>query len=769
MRRRLIFVAALIAAAASPAASQTARPGGERLGTVHFETSCAPPVAEEFDHAIALLHSFEFPDAIAGFKKVLQDDPSCGIAQWGIAMSLWGNPFGGLRPPKVLQDGLAAAETAQQIGAKSDRDRAYIAAVLLLYKDAATLDHRARTLAYERAMEQLHAKYPQDREAAAFYALAVDQTAPPTDKTYANQLKAAAILEQLYKVEPEHPGVTHYLIHSYDVPALAPRALPYARKYASLAPDAPHALHMPAHTFTRVGSWQESIDTNIRSHDVAMQRNDVGEALHAWDYEIYAYLQTAQDAAATQILEGLAPILARAPAAVGGRGDMPGMPGMVGGPAGLAGGWAAAAIPARWATERGAWPDAAALDVHASPQPFVEAITRFARALGAARSGKPDAAKPEIDQLNALYDKEVQAKDAYWATQLDIQRQAAQAWMLWAQGRKEDAVRTLTAAAALEDTTDKSAITPGPLAPAHELLGEMLLEAVQPAKALIEFESSLKKDPKRFRSVFGAGRAAELAGDRSKARDYYGQLVAICERGDKSARPDLDRARRYVGAAASPPQAAERADRPLFARSAQYPMLPRDLEMELALSAAPKHLRDSAAVWTLEQNGYALARPGANAFTCLVSRRAGDLFPVCWDAEGTRSLLKIDFDDAALRLSGKTTAQIDEIIAQRYKSGQYHPPSRAGIAYMLAPLRYRIDEHGEVSRTPSNPHLMFYGPDLTDTDIGGARGAFVFMNRVGPDGMMIVPVGQTERAAIVGEARTLTEQLERAIGYQPPR
>jgi hypothetical protein len=342
--------------------------------------------------------------------------------------------------------------------------------------------------------------------------------------------------------------VTHYLIHSYDVPALAPRALPYARKYANLAPDAPHALHMPAHTFTRVGSWQESIDTNIRSHDVAMQRHDVGEGLHAWDYEMYAYLQTAQDAAAKKILEGVTDIIAHPSLAGGGRGEMPGMPGMAGG---LAGGWAATAIPARWAVERGAWSDAAELPVRASAQPFVEAITHFARALGAARAGKPDLAKAEIEQLRALHEKEIQAKDAYWTTQLDIQRQAAEGWMLWAQGKKEEAVRTLTAAAALEDTTDKSAITPGPLAPAHELLGEMLLDANQPANALKAFEASLKKEPNRFRSVYGAGRAAESAGDRAKARSYYSQLVKICERGDRQARPDLEHARQYIGASPS--------------------------------------------------------------------------------------------------------------------------------------------------------------------------------------------------------------------------
>ncbi len=548
-------VVALALASTSAPHAQAPRPGGERLGKVHFDTSCAASVGVEFDRAMALLHSFEFPYAIAGFKQVLQEDPACGIAQWGIALATWGNPFAGLRSQKTLEDGLAAAEAAQAIGAKTDREREYIAAVALLYKDADKLDHRARTLAYEKAMEQIYTKYPKDLEAAAFYALAVDQTALPTDKSYANQLKAAAILEKLYKVEPDHPGVTHYLIHSYDVPALAPRALPYARKYANLAPDAPHALHMPAHTFTRVGSWQESIDTNIRSHDVAMQRHDTGEALHAWDYQMYAYLQTAQDAAAKQIVDGLNDIIGRPSPAAGGRGDMPGMPGMAGSPAG---GWAAAAIPARWTVERGVWEEAAALTVRPSAQPFIEAITRFARALGAARSGKPDLARSEIEQLSALHEKEVQAKDAYWATQLDIQRQAAEGWMLWAQGKKDEAVRTLTAAATLEDTTDKSAITPGPLAPAHELLGEMLLEANQPANALKEFETSLKKEPNRFRSVSGAGRAAESAGDRSKARSYYSQLVRICERGDRQARPDLEHARQYVGASPSSDRRLER-------------------------------------------------------------------------------------------------------------------------------------------------------------------------------------------------------------------
>jgi 1,2-phenylacetyl-CoA epoxidase PaaB subunit len=530
-------VIGLAAASMSLVAAQPSRPGGDRLGKVHFETSCAAPAGEEFDHSMALLHSFQFADAITGFQKVLQADPSCGMAQWGIAMSIWGNPFGGLRAPKTVQDGRAAAEKAQTISAGTDRERDYIGAVVLLYQDAETRDQHARTLAYEKAMEKLHATYPQDREAAAFYALSVDQDALPTDKTYANQLKAAAILEQLYKVEPDHPGVTHYLIHSYDVPALAPRALPYARKYADLAPDAPHALHMPAHTFTRVGAWQESIDTNIRSHDESMKHHDMGEGMHAWDYEVYAYLQTAQDAAAKKILDEVDQMTASRPAS--------------GAAPSLAAGFAGTAIPARFALERGAWADAAALPVLSSSAPFIEAMTRFARALGAARSGNPEAAKADIEQLAALRDKEIQAKDTYWTTQVDIERQSAEAWVLWAEGRKDDALKAMTAAASLEDTTDKSAITPGPLAPARELLGEMLADAKRPAQALKEFEANLKKEPNRFRSLYGAGRMAELAGARQKARSYYGQLVKICEHGDRQARPDLEHAREYISASRS--------------------------------------------------------------------------------------------------------------------------------------------------------------------------------------------------------------------------
>ena len=532
---RLLLALTVVAAGwwATSISPRAQSPGAERLGKVHFDTTCAPSVAAEFDHAMALLHSFEFPAAIAGFERVLKADSQCGIAAWGIAMSVWGNPFSGLRAPRVIQDGQAAVERAQTIGAQSTREREFIAAVARLYDNANTTDQRTRTVAYEQAMERIYTKYSDDLEAAAFYALAVDQNALPTDKTFVNQLKAAAILERLFAIEPDHPGVTHYLIHSYDVPPLAGRGLPYARRYADLAPDAPHALHMPAHTFTRLGLWQESIDTNTRSHDAAIKRGDSGEALHAMDYMVYAYLQTAQDTAAKRIVDELAEIVARQPPAASGPG--------------LAGGFPAAAIPARYVLERNRWSAAINLQAKPATQPYIEAITHFARAMGAARLERLDILKASVDQLAMLRDKEIVAKDLYWTTQVEIQRQEVEAWMLWVQGGKNQAIASMTQAATLEDTTEKSAVTPGPLAPAHELLGDMLIEAKRPADALKAYETALQKEPNRFRSIYGAGHAAELAGFGPKARGYYQQLMKVCERGERQLRPELDHAASYVG------------------------------------------------------------------------------------------------------------------------------------------------------------------------------------------------------------------------------
>ena len=504
-----------------------------RLGTVHFANSCNRVVAQEFDRGVALLHSFWFSAAIDAFNGVLKRDPACAMAQWGIAMSWWGNPFGGFRSPQALKSGLAAVETARSLAPKTDRERAYIGAVEALFKDASTVAQRTRTLEYEKRMEQVAAKYPDDPEARIFYALALDQTALPTDKTYANQLKAAGILEKEFARQPNHPGLAHYIIHSYDVSALAPKALDAARRYSTIAPAAPHALHMPSHTFTRVGSWQDSIDANLKSAEAARRDKAPAEELHALDYQVYAYLQTAQDAAAKKSQDQIAAIGARIQIDAPGAAAPP--------PAGF---YALAAIPARYALERNAWKEAAALQPRSTPFAYADAVTHFARALGAARSGNPAAASKDVEKLTTLRDALQKANDAYWSGQVDIQRRIASAWIALAEKREKEALGALREAADLEDATDKAAISPGPLKPARELLGEMLMELKRPAEALKQFEATMKKEPNRFAGLLGGARAALAAGDRQKARGYYARLVEICKRADKPGRPELQEAQK---------------------------------------------------------------------------------------------------------------------------------------------------------------------------------------------------------------------------------
>ncbi|MEO6222071.1 MAG: hypothetical protein ABIP90_02400, partial [Vicinamibacterales bacterium] len=369
-RASVLFVFALTV---TPFAQQHQHPGGERLGTVHFDTSCSAAAQAPFDHAMALLHSFEFGPAIAGFGEALTADPGCAMAHWGVALARWSNPFAAtIRPGPQLKQGLDAVTQAREAGAKTERERAYIEAAAKLYVDSDTLDQRARVVAYEKALSAIAAAYPTDREASIFWALSLTAAALPTDKTYANQLKAGAILENLYPGQPDHPGITHYIIHSYDVPALASKALDAARRYATIAPSAPHALHMPSHTFTRVGAWQDSIDTNIESASAARKANVRAEELHAMDYMAYAYLQTGQDNA-VQALLARTPEIAAAfdPKAVAGAAP------------GSAGVFALASIPARWALERRDWSAAARLEPKPSQFPYTEAMTHFARALGA--------------------------------------------------------------------------------------------------------------------------------------------------------------------------------------------------------------------------------------------------------------------------------------------------------------------------------------------------------------------------------------------------
>ena len=506
----------------------------EKLGHVHFETTCKADVRDGFDRAVALLHSFSFSAAKQAFSDVAAKDPACAMAHWGVALTYWGNPFAGLKPANLLAEGQKAIERAQAAATASPRERAYIAAAAELFKNHGTADQRARVLAYERAMEGVYKAHPTDREAAAFYALAVNQTALPSDKAYAQQLKAAAILEKLFKDQPEHPGLAHYIIHAYDHPPLAARALEAARRYAKIAPSAPHALHMPSHTFTRVGYWQESIETNIRSAEAAAREGTFGEALHAMDYQVYAYLQSGQDRAALQVIRDQAPkALAKLDLnAVGGAAPP------------VAGLYAASAIEARYAIERGAWDEAAALKLRTPAAPFVEAVTRFARAIGAARTGRPDAAKEDVAAIETLQHTLLAMKDAYWAEQLGIQQQVASAWITFAQGRKTEAVEQLRKAADAEDATDKSAISPGPLVPARELLGEMLLAVQKPAEALKEFEATMKKEPNRFRATYYAAKAASLAGNQAAARQYFARLVTICKDGDTPGRPELQEARK---------------------------------------------------------------------------------------------------------------------------------------------------------------------------------------------------------------------------------
>jgi tetratricopeptide (TPR) repeat protein len=456
------------------------------------------------------------------------------MAHWGIALSRWGNPFAGLRSPQQITLGRTAIQNAQTTGSPTPRERAYITAAAALFSDGDPATQRARTVAYEQAMERLVQQYPADMEARIFYALAANQTAPPTDKTYAQQMKAAAILEPLFKEHPTHPGLAHYIIHAYDHPPLAEKALAAARSYASLAPDVPHALHMPSHTFTRVGLWKESIDTNRRSAETARKENATSEELHAMDYQAYAYLQIAQDAAARRVADEAMAAAARLDVNATG----------VAAP-GVAGVYAAAAIPARYALERNAWAEAAALTPRTTMFPHTDAITHFARALGAARSGNPAAAAPDIERLAALRDALKAMNDAYWSEQVEIQRQIATAWVTFAASDRARGIEMLRAAAAMEDATDKSAVSPGPLAPARELLGYMLLEAGRPAEALVEFEATIKKEPNRFQGLYGGARAAEAAGQRTRAVALYRQLLQVASEPDTD-RPELQHARSVI-------------------------------------------------------------------------------------------------------------------------------------------------------------------------------------------------------------------------------
>ena len=527
-----LLLAGVCAALAAPVVAQHEHPAGDpgRLGKVNFPVSCDPAVQAQFSSAVAMLHSFWFEKASETFAAVGEKDLTCGMAYWGIAMTHW-HQIWEAPGPADLKAGKAALEKADTAGAKTQRERDYIAAIETYYRDSDRLDHRTRARAYETAMDHLQARYPEDHEAAIFYALALLATAPPEDKTYVNQKKAGARLEPLFAEQPEHPGIAHYIIHAYDYPPLADRALDAARRYAKIAPDSPHALHMPSHIFTRLGLWQESIDSNLVSAASAAKNNAPGNELHAKDYLIYAYLQGDQDRAAKQAL--------RSPPA--GRPEDPQYLNWL---------YATGASPARYAVERHQWAEAAALPV--PPQTFpqeryswTEANLHFARALGASRLGDVEAARKDQQQLVSIRDVLVQENNKYWADQVGIQSEITVAWVTLAEGKPTEALQQMRAAADHEDRTDKHNVTPGVILPARELLGDMLLELKQPREALTEYETTLRTAPNRFNALSGAARAARLSGENQKAKTYYAKLLANCEHADGDRR-ELQEARNLL-------------------------------------------------------------------------------------------------------------------------------------------------------------------------------------------------------------------------------
>jgi hypothetical protein len=495
----------------------------QRLGTVHFETSCNEVAQRRFDRAMRYQHSFWYRQSKAIFEEVLNADSGCAIAYWGIALSLLYNPHAP-PPPENLPLGLAALQKGKALGTKTERERHYIDALLTFYTDYDKIDHRSRVQAYLKAAESVAQRYPHDDEAQIEYAITLNVAASPADKTYANQLKGAAILEPIFKRQPRHPGVAHYLIHLYDYPPIAEKGLDAAKRYAQIAPAAPHAQHMPSHIFTRVGYWKESIASNIASVRAAKADKEWDDGMHGMDYLVYAHLQLGQDKEARAVVDEML-------AAEGYKR--------------FAGFYARAAGQARYVVERGDWKAAAELKVQPSPIAYADAVTNFARALGAARSGQPEAAKADIAKLAELRDKLREAKDAYWSEIVDIQRQVATAWTLYAEGKYDEALEAMSAASDREDKTEKHPVTPGPLAPARELYGTMLLDRGMAKEALAAFEATLKKEPNRLGATLGAGAAAERSSDSAKAREHYAAAVALTENADP-VRAQIAQAREFV-------------------------------------------------------------------------------------------------------------------------------------------------------------------------------------------------------------------------------
>jgi tetratricopeptide (TPR) repeat protein len=531
----LFAAAALLAVPFQPAAR--ADTGAKIVEEVDFATSCSPAVQHAFKHAVWTLHSFWYPEALKDFTAVTEAEPDCAIGYWGIAMShwylLWYPPS-----PASLKAGSEAVAKAMAAPTKTEREKDYIAAIAAFYRDSDKLDHSTRAVAYEKAMEQVYLKYPEDREAAVFYALALNATALPTDQTFANKRKAAQILNRIWKEEPNHPGVVHYLIHSDDSAQFAEAGLDAAICYAKIAPDVPHALHMPSHIFTRLGMWQQSIDSNRAANAAALAyvRKSLGpegfdsETVHTIDYLEYAYLQTAQDGPAKAVVDELVGFQQSAGA-------------------NLPTAYAVAAIPVRYALERRDWAAAASLSPPAigfplERFPWAGAMISYARALGDARTGNIAGAQAEIDKLQSLEDL-LKSKDTYWANQIEVQRLGASGILAHVQGDATKAVELVRAAADLEATMDKHPATPSSVLPARELLADLLLELNQPDAPSKEYKEVLRTDPNRFRSILGEARAAKQSGDTAAAHDAYQKLVALSKQATPE-RPELAEAKAFL-------------------------------------------------------------------------------------------------------------------------------------------------------------------------------------------------------------------------------
>jgi Tfp pilus assembly protein PilF len=533
---RPLTLSLFLCAVASPIAASAQHEGHDQLGKVSFPTSCNAKAQAEFERGVAMLHSYWFNYAGKTFRAVLEHDPSCAMAYWGLALDLLGNTLSAPPSPQAARAAWEILEQARAVQVKTERERDWLDAIRAYFRDHETVPVDTRLLAYSRAMEQVAERYPGDFEAQVFYALTLQASAPKSDVTYANQFKSAAILETLYAQNPQHPGITHYLIHAYDFAPVAEKGIAAARRYAAIAPAVPHARHMPAHIYSMVGLWEDSIRSNLSALEIQP------DYYHAADFAVYAHLQLAQDAKAKAMIDKAL----NTPE----RGDRPPSLGTY---------TARAAMPARFALERADWAAAARLSRTSTGNPQADSITRFARALGMARTGNLRGAKLEIAALEALEAALRNAGDAYWADRAHEQILAASAWLAHAEGTRDPtptrrkrasgaparAIALMRSAADSEDRSIKHVAMENRLYPMRELLGDLLLEAGQPAAALAEYENALKQTPNRYRGLYGAARAAEAAGDRRRAADYYSELILLSKNADGS-RAELQRARAFL-------------------------------------------------------------------------------------------------------------------------------------------------------------------------------------------------------------------------------